>query len=450
MGLDYVPEKFKINRELSNNNDKAIYLLETEGNSFCILKKFDKTYKYPLYERLSYLSHKNLPKIHEPVLLEDSFYILEDYIEGVALREKLNREGALDEKAAVNIILQLCDVLSYLHEQSPSIIHRDIKPENIILTNDNIVKLLDFDIAREHNEIAAKDTEIIGTKHYAPPEQYGFGQSDHRTDIYSVGVLMTMLLTNTYKKEKINCPDLRNIVAKCTSFEPKNRYSSVRKLRNALIVYERGGFLKLLRTIFYSDDNIYIFPHTKISFLKSFLITFVSFAAFSIAANQFPFVEGPIGIIEMTIRFSFFAFFVFIVYDYFKLLCYQRIQKRYMKDNQLLKPLHIPFVIATKKYVFLTITAVLAALEIYSIDLYADYVVDNYTIIFIVSCAAILSLIIRGGGYPRYYNKAVRYYYKGDMSQAVRYAQKSVKSKKNFAKMWLADILEDCGNIKDI
>ena len=80
----------------------------------------------------------------------------------------------------------MCDGLKELHEQK--IIHRDIKPSNMILQADGRIRLIDFDAARIFKDNKATDTELLGTKDYAPPEQYGFGQTDPRSDIYSLGV----------------------------------------------------------------------------------------------------------------------------------------------------------------------------------------------------------------------------------------------------------------------
>ena len=205
MMFDSIPilEGYKTLEKLDSDDDKFMCLVESADGHRRILKVFQKTYKYPIYERLSKLVHENMPAIHGVFLREDCFCVLEDYVEGRTLQEILETDGVFDKRTAIGIISQLCDVLMYLHNQPSAIIHRDIKPANIILTGDGTVKLLDFDIAREHRYAAAMDTEVVGTRHFAPPEQYGFSQSDQRTDIYSLGVLLTVLLTNTYDAQRI-------------------------------------------------------------------------------------------------------------------------------------------------------------------------------------------------------------------------------------------------------
>ena len=103
---------------------------------------------------------------------------------------------------ALAIMRKLCDVLKSLHALTPPIIHRDLKLSNIILTSENLVYIVDFDTARYYESGQEQDTELLGTKEYAPPEQYGFGQSDARSDIYALGIIFNRLLTGEYPKHK--------------------------------------------------------------------------------------------------------------------------------------------------------------------------------------------------------------------------------------------------------
>ena len=128
----------------------------------------------------------------------------------------------------------MCDGLKELHEHN--IIHRDIKPSNLILQSGKI-RLIDFDAARIFKEGKAEDTKLLGTKGYAPPEQYGSGQTDQRSDIYSLGVTMKNLLGSNCKGH------LKKILDKCTAYDPKNRFQNVDELKTALTLQEPRRFI---------------------------------------------------------------------------------------------------------------------------------------------------------------------------------------------------------------
>ena len=236
MDLDSMPvfDKYEVVEEIAVHQDKAIYRVKDGEGVLYVAKVFTKTYKHPIYESLSKLAHENMPQIHEVVLLEDCFYVIEDCIDGRTLRERLDENGALSKKETLGILMQLCDVLSYLHNQPTPIIHRDITPNNVMITDSGIVKLIDFDIARKHRDDATSDTELIGTKHFAPPEQYGFSQSDPRTDIYALGMLMTVLLTNTYEVQRVKDSQIVNVIERCMMLSPDKRFQTVKKLKERL------------------------------------------------------------------------------------------------------------------------------------------------------------------------------------------------------------------------
>ena len=130
--------------------------------------------------------------------------------------------------------MSLCDILSPLHRNDPPLIHRDIKPSNIIITENSEVYLVDFDASRLYDKTVERDTELLGTEAYAAPEQYGFLQSDSRTDIYALGVLMREMITGTAEKGHHSCGSLENIIKKCTNIDPENRFQSTVDLRHEL------------------------------------------------------------------------------------------------------------------------------------------------------------------------------------------------------------------------
>ena len=129
------------------------------------------------------------------------------------------------------IVKQLCQGLWVLH--SMAAVHRDIKPENVILRENDAV-LIDFDAARLHKPQAEADTQILGTTGFAAPEQYGLSQSDTRTDIYSLGVLMNVMLTGQHPSQTLAEGRLGRVIGRCTQVNPEKRYRDVVHLMGEL------------------------------------------------------------------------------------------------------------------------------------------------------------------------------------------------------------------------
>jgi hypothetical protein len=232
--------RFDILECLAVTDYAETYLLtEKDGGKRFVLKchkKSDEVSAVREAELLRGLEHKGLPSFEREAESGDTLFILREYIEGVPLDRYLS-EYQPDEAQAVKIVIELCDVLSYLHSQPSPIIHRDIKPSNIIIcAHDNSVKLIDFGISRKYVEGAAADTAFFGTRSFAPPEQYGFSQTDRRADIYALGVVLRFILTGKTDGQ-IQEKDLARIVEKCTAFSPQDRYQSADAVKRALLSY---------------------------------------------------------------------------------------------------------------------------------------------------------------------------------------------------------------------
>ena len=183
-----------------------------------------------------------MARVYEVFKCEDSLIVIEEFINGQTLQAILDNEGPLEETKAIKYMINLCSILDVLHNLNPAVIHRDIKPSNIIIDNNGILKLIDFDVSRVYKEERNMDTHILGTKGYAPPEQFGFEQTDCRSDIYSVGVMLNVLTTGKHIKEELNEGKLKGIIKKCTNISPDNRYSNVKELKKALenVLYYKG------------------------------------------------------------------------------------------------------------------------------------------------------------------------------------------------------------------
>jgi serine/threonine protein kinase len=146
---------------------------------------------------LSHLDHPHLPRLYEHFQIPGHWYLVMDFIAGETLEEyqskEPNRRLLLSE--VLNIGIQLCTVLHYLHSQQPAIVFRDLKPANIMRTSTGQLYLIDFGIARYFKPGQAKDTVALGSPGYAAPEQYGKAQTTPRADIYSLGAVLHQLLT---------------------------------------------------------------------------------------------------------------------------------------------------------------------------------------------------------------------------------------------------------------
>lgn len=214
--------------------EKEIYLVKHIETGELFVKKVVEIYSRSIYERLMESRIKNIPQIH--LLLEDGekLIVIEEYIHGDSLDKLLKKNGFMSEEQVVEIAMGVCDILKSLHNHQVPIIHRDIKPSNIMLSKDGVVKLVDFNAAKEYETEKSEDTRLMGTQDFAAPEQYGFGQSSPKTDIYALGVTMNYLLTGDYPKNKLWDGKLKKVIQKCTMINPKERYQDIRQLKAAL------------------------------------------------------------------------------------------------------------------------------------------------------------------------------------------------------------------------
>lgn len=186
------------------------------------------------------LDHPSLPRIVDIIDNGTTIFVVMDYIEGESLDKILEEYGPQSEELVIGWARQLCDALSYLHDQKPSIVYRDMKPANVMLKPEGNIKIIDFGIAREYKEENLADTTVLGTKGYAPPEQYS-GQTDAKSDIYALGMTMHHLLTGIdprtgemYAPVRMWNPNLsegiESIIDKCVQPAAENRYQNCQDL----------------------------------------------------------------------------------------------------------------------------------------------------------------------------------------------------------------------------
>lgn len=218
------------------NHDHQVYLVQHKDSKKIFVMKTLEHYNTAVYKYLQENPTSGLPHIYEVVKDDNLLYVIEEYISGNTLQECIDTYGPLDTYLVCSYVVQLCDILSTLHSLNPPVIHRDIKPSNIILTPSGQIVLIDLNAAKYVNANKSEDTTLIGTKGYAAPEQYGFGSSNIKTDIYAVGILMNTLLKGTYSASVTNIsPVYSKIITKATNLDPRNRYNSILELKDAIL-----------------------------------------------------------------------------------------------------------------------------------------------------------------------------------------------------------------------
>src|SRR5215212_7664643 len=280
---ELIQNRYRLIRLLGSGGFGAVYLAEDQrlGRTVAI-KEIDVARLGPaeraaaeqLFEHearmLASLDHPGLTRIWDFFQQDRRAFLVMEYVPGYTLRDTLHRrDGPLDEPFVLECALQLCAVLGYLHARRPQVIFRDLKPANVMvvpgdgtweigdggsptpsshLPSPRFV-LIDFGIARLFKPDQAGDTLIIGTPGYAPPEQYGQGQTDERSDIYALGATLYQLLSGrvpntvpppllTSVNPAVN-PELARIVARATAVDPADRYQHVEEMHRELLAVAR-------------------------------------------------------------------------------------------------------------------------------------------------------------------------------------------------------------------
>ncbi len=212
------------------NPSTALCIFEDTGKLY-VQKKVSHE-KKSIYEKLIKINNPHLPKILHIENRTEYLEVVREYISGDTLSELIESGRRPDTEASVQIIADVCDGLCELHKIG--LVHRDINPNNTIITNDGRAVIIDYEITRTVSGSKAKDTTILGTVGYAAPEQFGFSESDPKTDIYAVGVLINVLMTGKLPDECMAKGDMGKIVRKCIEIDSKKRYQSIESLKAAV------------------------------------------------------------------------------------------------------------------------------------------------------------------------------------------------------------------------
>lgn len=193
-------------------------------------KRFVRRYREiseELFRRISGINCPYIEKLTERSADENGSFFVSEYINGTPACDR-----TFTKQEALSALKELCRALEALH--AAGVIHRDIKLSNVIYGDDGHIRLIDFDSARIFREYRSRDTKPLGTEGFAAPEQYGFMQTDCRSDIYSFGVTMRELLGKNADEQRFG-----HIIARCTAFDPEKRYGNISAVHRALKRAER-------------------------------------------------------------------------------------------------------------------------------------------------------------------------------------------------------------------
>lgn len=210
------------------NGCKVLRLRNKNLKKDLVLRSFAT--KMVAYEELCKIKCENLPLTLDVINLKNGQVVLEEFIDGITVAQVME-SGKYHYSGARKILRAVCYALSVLHKRG--LVHRDVKPENVMVDKNGRVVLIDFNAARRISN-NGKDTVIMGTVGYASPEQLGVGESDARTDIYAVGVLLNVMITGKHPSEKLAKGKAGRIIRKCTSVNPDERYQSAEKLASVM------------------------------------------------------------------------------------------------------------------------------------------------------------------------------------------------------------------------
>lgn len=258
---DILSGKYRILTEIGKGGMSKVWLsIDTALNKQWAVKEINKsTHEYKVsvdenqtlreIEIMKGLDHPLLPRIVDIIDGPESLCVVMDYIEGITLQKVMKMQGPPAQEVVAAWMLDICEVLDYLHNLSPPIIYRDLKPANIMLRPDGTIRIIDFGIAREYRE-GFDDTVCLGTKGYASPEHFE-GKTTVRSDIYTAGVTMYYLLTGRNPAEppyevvpirQVNpalSSGLEAIILKATEADPQKRYQSAAQMRSAIASYKK-------------------------------------------------------------------------------------------------------------------------------------------------------------------------------------------------------------------
>ena len=252
--LEGLPERLSLAYEaescLSSREGRSVWRMRrrADGEPFVLKLSLEGTEdlaeEFQLLKRLARQLPGAVPAPVDYFQEDGTDYLLRSWLPGETLEQFRLRTGGCGAKGCAEIGRKLCALLETLHGLDPPIIHRDVKPENVILLPGGGVGLIDFGIARQYKPEQDQDTRRLGTRSTAAPEQYGYAQTDRRTDLYGLGMTLIWLLTGDYDRDALDRASgvprsLRQCLKKAVSFAPKDRYPDAAAFSAALAGHRR-------------------------------------------------------------------------------------------------------------------------------------------------------------------------------------------------------------------
>lgn len=237
-----IDDMYHVERVLARGKGGVTELVTVEGAGPFVRKKIpNELARRSVWSVLADCDCARLPQVEATYKTPDEFVVVYDFVPGDTLEALVKQAGPLDAAQAVSLALDICEAAGALHAQG--VVHRDITPKNVVASSDG-AHLIDIGIARLYAEGATRDTNALGTWGFAAPEQYGFKQTDARSDVYSIGCVLGYLLTgvmpdedayhDALADESAVPAHLRAVVERATNMEPSARYQSAMDLAAAL------------------------------------------------------------------------------------------------------------------------------------------------------------------------------------------------------------------------
>lgn len=246
---DYLPVEMKehwtVYECLKENEDSATFLVkETVAGILCVLKWGRNMQaellrnEMEILEKLADRKLSGIPKAYRIFEENREVYLVREYIEGTPLAQMVLQKGEIPETEICRISRKICRTAEQFQNPDNLMIHRDIKPENIVITPGGEAVFIDFGTMRSYKKDGSRDTFVVGTRGTAAPEQYGYTQTDQRTDVYAIGQTMLYMVSESYEMDQLSecniSRKMKKVIEKACSFEPDKRYTDASELSRAI------------------------------------------------------------------------------------------------------------------------------------------------------------------------------------------------------------------------